>query len=107
MIEKAEYYEGKQYAFWEITFHALDRIMNNSYFFRRLIKHDDYPICSWLVAYVYDRILSYHFNDLSPNAAQPDDILDDCVDCDWEFIWADSGRSVADFCETYKLPNKE
>jgi hypothetical protein len=107
MIEKAEYYKGKQYDVLHIVLHALDRLLNNSYFFRRLIKDNDYPICSWLVAYVYDRILSYHFNDLPPNAAQPDDILDHCVDNNWEFIWADSSRSLADFCKTYKLPNKE
>ena len=37
MVEKAEYYEGKIYGFWEITFHVLDRCLNNSYVFRRLI----------------------------------------------------------------------
>jgi hypothetical protein len=106
MIEKAEYYEGKQYGFWEITFHVLDRFLNNSYVFRRLIKDDDYPICSWLVAYVYDRVISYQFG-VPPNAAQPDDILDHCVDYDWEFIWADSSQSVADFCKTYMLPDEK
>jgi len=106
MVEKAQYYEGKQYGFWEITFHVLDRFLNNSYVFRRLIKDDDYPICSWLVAYVYDRVLGYRFG-VPPNAAQPDDILDNCTDSNWEFIWADSSRSLADFCKTYMLPDKE
>ena len=106
MIEKAEYYEGKPYGFWEIAFHVLDRLLNNSYVFRRLIKHNDYPICSWLVAYVYDRVLGYHFG-APPNAAQPDDLLDHCIDYDWEFIWADSSQSVADFCRTYKLPDED
>lgn len=102
MVKKAEYYNGKIYGFWEITFHILDRFLNNSYFFRRLIKDDDYPICSWLVAYIYDRILGYDFG-TPPNAAQPDDLLDHCVDSDWEFVWADSGESVADFCRIYKF----
>ena len=102
MVEKAEYYNGKIYGFWEIGFHVLDRFLNNSYFFRRLIKDDDYPICSWLVAYVYDRVLGYDFG-TPPNAAQPDDLLDHCVDSDWECVWADSRESVEDFCRTYKL----
>jgi hypothetical protein len=106
MVKKAEYYKGKIYGFWEITFHVLDRFLNNSYFFRRLIKDNDYPICSWLVAYVYDRVLGYGFG-APPNAAQPDDLLDHCVDSDWEFIWADSRESVADFCRTYKLSDAD
>jgi hypothetical protein len=103
MIEKAVYYEGKPYGYLEIAFHVLDRLLNNRYVFRRLIKDNDYPICSWLVAYVYYKVIDYQFG-VPPNAAQPDDILDHCVDCDWEFVWADSSRSVADFCGTYMLP---
>jgi len=106
MVKKAEYYEGKIYGFWEITFHVLDRCLNNSYVFRRMIKDNDYPICSWLVAYVYDKVLGYHFGAM-PNEAQPDDLLDHCVDNDWEFIWADSRKSVADFCRTYKLSDAD
>ena len=105
MIEKAEYYKGKIYGFWKIAYHVLDRLLDNRYFFRRLIKDNKYPICSWLVAYVYDRILDYQFG-AEPNAAQPDDILDYCLDCDWDFIWADSGKSVADLCWMYKLSDK-
>ncbi len=105
MIEKAEYYKGKTYGFWKIALHMLDRLLNNRYVFRRLIKDNEYPICSWLVAYVYDRVLKYQFG-APPNAAQPDDLLDHCLDYDWEFIWADSGESVADFCRTYKLSDK-
>jgi hypothetical protein len=47
-------------------------------------------------------VLGYKFG-TEPNAAQPDDILDHCVDSDWDFIWADSKESVADFKKTYKL----
>jgi hypothetical protein len=105
MIEKAEYYKGKIYGFWKIAYHVLDRLLDNRYVFRRLIKDNKYPICSWLVAYVYDRILDYQFG-TEPNAAQPDDILDYCLDCDWDFIWSDSDKSVADLCRTYKLSDK-
>ncbi|MHC4740920.1 MAG: C40 family peptidase [Planctomycetota bacterium] len=102
MVQKAEYYKGKPYGFWEIAFHALDRLVNNVYFFRRLIKDNDYPICSWLVAYVYDKVLGYRFG-TAPKAAQPDDILDHCVDNGWEFVWADSKETVKDFCKIYDL----
>jgi len=105
MIEKAEYYKGKTYGYYKIALHILDRLLNNRYVFRRLIKDNEYPICSWLVAYVYDRILGYRFG-VEPNAAQPDDILDHCLDCDWDFIWADSDKSVTDLCRTYKLSDR-
>jgi len=105
MIEKAEYYKGQTYGYLKIVFHVLDRFLNNRYVFRRLIENNEYPICSWLVAYVYDRILGYQFG-TEPNAAQPDDLLDHCLDYDWEFIWADSGKSAADFCRTYELSDK-
>lgn len=102
MIEKAEYYKGKTYGYRKIAYHILDRFLNNRYVFRRLIENNEYPICSWLVAYVYDRILGYQFG-TEPKAAQPDDLLDHCLDYDWDFIWADSDKSAADFCRTYKL----
>jgi hypothetical protein len=58
------------------------------------------------VAYVYDKVLGYHFGAM-PNEAQPDDLLDHYVDNDWEFIWTDSSKSVADFCRTYKLSDAD
>jgi hypothetical protein len=106
MIEEAQYYEGKRFGVFSIVLHALDRPFNNRYVFRRLIKNNNYPICSWLVAYVYDIVLGFRFGG-PPNAAQPDDILDHCVDHDWQFIWADSSQSVADFCRTYKLSDED
>lgn len=102
MIEKAEHYHGMKYGVPAIIMHALDRIFNNKYIFRRLVKMEDYPICSWVVAYVYQRVLGYQFG-VQPDAAQPDDILDHCVEKDWEFVWADSKESVADFCKVYGL----
>jgi len=106
IIEKAEDYRGRKYGCLKIVAHALDRLFNNKYVFRRLTRMDDYPICSWLVAYVYDRVLGCRFG-APPNAVQPDDLLDHCVDADWDFIWADSRESVADFCSAYKLPDAD
>lgn len=102
MTEKAEDYQGRKYGYWKLFMHALDRIFNNRYVFRRLAGMDDYPICSWLVAYVYDRVLGVQFGG-PPDAAQPDDILDHCVEKEWEFVWSDSKESVADFCGVYGL----
>ena len=106
MIEKAEDYKGRTYGVCRIVLHALDRLLNNRYVFRRLIKDNKYPICSWLVAYVYNKVIKYNFG-VEPNAAQPDDILDHCLDHDWEFVWADSAASAADFCRTYKLSDED
>jgi hypothetical protein len=102
IIEKAQDYRGRRYGVGKIVAHALDRLFDNRYIFRRLARMDDYPICSWLVAYVYDRVLNFHFG-VPPNAAQPDDLLDHCVQAGWRFVWADSSESVADFCTVYEL----
>jgi hypothetical protein len=102
IVEKAQQYRGRNYGFGKILAHALDRFFNNRYVFRRLARMDDYPICSWLVAFVYDRALGHRFG-VPPNAAQPDDLLDHCVEAGWSFVWANSRESAADFCRVYAL----
>ncbi|MHC4333929.1 MAG: pentapeptide repeat-containing protein [Planctomycetota bacterium] len=102
IVEKAQQYRGRKYGVGKIFAHALDRLFNNRYVFRRLARMDDYPICSWLVAFVYDRVLGQQFG-VPPNAAQPDDLLDHCVKEGWSFVWADSKESAADFCRVYGL----
>jgi hypothetical protein len=102
IVEKAQQYRGRKYGVGKIFAHALDRLFNNRYVFRRLARMDDYPICSWLVAFAYDRVLGHHFG-VPPNAAQPDDLLDHCVQEGWSFVWADSKESAADFCRVYGL----
>ncbi len=102
IIAKSEYYEGKKYGVIKIFLHFLDYILFGWNIFRRLACIDKYPICSWIVAYVYDRVLNYHFG-IPPNAAQPDDISDFCVEDNWDFVWADSDESLADFNKAYKI----
>lgn len=102
LMKKSLDYHGRVYGFIKLLPHALDRLFNNRYVFRRLLWMDDYPICSWLVAYVYDRVLSYHFG-TPPNAAQPDDLLDHCIKTNWDFVWSDSEASVTELCEIYQL----
>jgi hypothetical protein len=98
LVEKARDYEGRLYGVFKLLFHALDRILDNRYFFRRLATVDDYPICSWMVAYVYQRSLGLMFG-CPPNAAQPDDILDYCVASRWTRVWANSAPTLAE-CES-------
>jgi len=102
IVEKAEEYRGRKYGVGKIIAHAMDRVFGNRYVFRRLARMDYYPICSWLVAYVYDRVLGHQFG-VAPNAAQPDDLLDHCVGAGWSFVWADSKESAEDFCRVYGL----
>ena len=102
IIEKAEDYRRRKYGFVKAFAHRLDRLFSNRYVFRRLARMDDYPISSWLVAYVYDRVLGYQFG-TPPNAARPDHLLDHCVEARWSFVWADSTESVEAFCWVYEL----
>ena len=74
VVAKAEQYNGKTYGYLKVAAHALDRLFRGQYVFRRLCFMDDYPICSWIVAYSYDEI-NYRFGVL-PTLCQPDDIWD-------------------------------
>ena len=97
---KAREYYSRRYGYLKVAAHALDRFINNRYFFRRLARADDYPICSWLVAFVYDRSLGIQFG-MPPNAAQPDDIMDYCVRNHWPRVWADSLLTVDQYRTLY------
>ena len=100
LAEKARDYEGRLYGVFKLLSHALDRLLDNRYFFRRLARTDDYPICSWMVAYAYQRSLGLLFG-CPPNAAQPDDILDYCVASRWTRVWADSAHTLAECQSVY------
>jgi len=100
MIDQMIYYKGKRYGWWKNLAQAADGLIGGRYFFRRLLWIDNYPICSWLVAWVYKRFREYaksHMTDsqfvassirlgkdyyfgVPPNAATPDDIHDACQD---------------------------
>ena len=78
ITRKAYSYVGRKYGFMKIVGHALDRCIGGKYVFRKLFRMDDYPICSWIVAYAYD-VLDIVFNNVEPWACQPDDIWDECM----------------------------
>ena len=52
----------------------MDWGLKGAYVFRRLTHDDNYPICSWVVAYAYDAA-GRRFG-VDPGAADPDDIWD-------------------------------
>ncbi len=54
---------------------------------------DKYPICSWLVAYVYQRVLGLELGG-PPDEVDPDDIMDFCMKERWPIVWADSQATL-------------
>ena len=99
-VTKALEYEGRLYGAFKLLVHALDRFFDNRYVFRRLATMDQYPICSWIVAYCYKGVLGLLFGSL-PNAAQPDDILDYCMASRWTCVWVDSSITLEECRRIY------
>jgi hypothetical protein len=100
LVAKAVEYEGRLYGVFKLFTHALDRFFDNRYVFRRLATMDQYPICSWIVAYSYKRVLGLMFGS-PPNAAQPDDILDYCMASRWTCVWVDTSRTLEECRRIY------
>lgn len=98
-------YKDRRYGALKIVLHALDRLLDNAYFFRRL-SGDRYPICSWLAAFGYDRVLGYRFG-CEPDAAQPDDILDHCMRTGWSLAWVDDLDSLASLRVVYARQGRD
>jgi hypothetical protein len=74
VVLKAESYVGRRYGYLKLIAHWADWLLQGAYVFRRLTTQDDYPICSWVVAYAFAEV-GKHF-DVEPGAASPDDIWD-------------------------------
>lgn len=86
VVRAANDYVGAKYGYLKIVAHFLDWCLGGVYFFRRFAQMDNYPICSWLVAYAYqDAGLGFG---IEANAASPDDIWDWVTNPDngWEEI---------------------
>lgn len=75
---EAEHYVGRHYGWPMLIAHFLDWLLQGAYVFRRLVGSDDYPICSWVVAYSYAAAGRGFGTD--PGAADPDDIWDYVTD---------------------------
>ena len=65
---------NQRYGWPRVIAHALDRLFLGVYLFRRLIPHNKYPICSWLVAHAYSKV-GKDFG-VPVGTATPDDIWD-------------------------------
>ncbi len=74
VVAAAESYVGRDYGYLMIAAHLLDWFFFHAYLFRRLIRSDRYPICSWVVASAYSKA-GKTFG-CAPGAAEPDDIWD-------------------------------
>lgn len=77
----------KEYGWLALGAHALDRLFNNNYVFRRMLNFENYPICSWLVAHGYATATKLRMAE-PPESAQPDDIMDFCMANHWEIVFA-------------------
>lgn len=84
IVEKAKSYEGRAYGWTKIVTHAMDWSLRGAYVFRRLTSSDDYPICSWLVAYAF-AAAGKDFG-VEAGAANPDDI--------WDFATSNADKYV-------------
>jgi hypothetical protein len=69
------HYANRPYGFFKLIPHLLDALCGNRYIFRRMLLIENYPICSWLVAFAYKKVLDFEFG-IHYRAAQPDDIYD-------------------------------
>jgi hypothetical protein len=74
VVVKAHSYVGMDYGYLKIGAHMIDWVLQGAYVARRLVRSDQYPICSWLVAYAYHEV-GMDFG-VDPGAASPDDIWD-------------------------------
>jgi len=79
LLIKSESYIGRQYGWLKLLIHLLDAFLTflrrkETYFFRRMMFYDRYPICSWVEAYAY-KAIQVDFG-CEPNTADPDVIQD-------------------------------
>lgn len=88
---------GRKYGYGKIAAHfgdwALGQIFRTDiYAFRRLTDSGRYPICSWVVAFAYHKVLlRFCFHGVQPEYCQPDDIGDDILESRrgwWEIVYA-------------------
>ncbi|MFA5354815.1 MAG: hypothetical protein WC291_11350 [Thermodesulfovibrionales bacterium] len=74
IVSAAMDHYGEKYGFIRIIAAFGDYCLLGAYFFRRMVKQNKYPICSWIVAHAYGRVEK---NLGAPiGMATPDDIWD-------------------------------
>lgn len=93
IVDQAIRYIGRGYGWRKLGAHLVDALFTKvrgteTFFFRRLLRMDRYPICSWLVAWVYYRSLFGYSFGVLPQTATPDDIHDHVTSSeDWKRVY--------------------
>jgi hypothetical protein len=92
-------YLGARFGWAKFVTHALDGVAGRVtrrqvFFFRKLNHNDRYPICSWITAFAYDRVLGYQFG-VPPECADPDQIHDwvKAHPEEWELVFCQEAHS--------------
>lgn len=75
IAQTAMSYVGRRYGYAKILAHLGDWILGDRFVFRRLCRMDRYPICSWVAAWSYFKVIGYEFG-TAPKAASPDSMWD-------------------------------
>ena len=85
-------FQGKFYGGWKLLFFAGDLgltklLGKETYFFRKMLFIDNFPICSWLASNAYAEA-GYRFRDFNPNYLDPDMMHDIIMnDGRWKLIF--------------------
>jgi hypothetical protein len=99
IVRKGLEYEGDDYGVPKAVLHLLDHFLGDRYVFRRLARDNQYPICSWVVAYAYGEA-RLDFG-VEAKAAAPDDIMDYCVAQHWPVVWIDRADTLDLYYRVY------
>lgn len=92
-------YVGKKYGWVKLIAHGFD-VFFGGYYFRKLARMDKYPVCSWVVAESYKKVLERKNIFGVPSwVASPDDIMDFCIQNKWMYVGGSNGA----YNEVYKL----
>jgi hypothetical protein len=80
LAREALIYLDTKFGWAKLVTHAMDGLINKVagkevFFCRRLNHSDRYPICSWITAFAYDRVLQYRFG-VSAECVDPDQMHD-------------------------------
>jgi len=87
-------YMNRFYGFWKLFSHGCDLLLSkfcdtDIFLFRRFLKSEKYPICSWIYTYSIYEVTGYQFNNLKPNWVDTDVMHDVIIDSkDWELIFS-------------------
>lgn len=107
---KALAYLNAKFGLAKLFTHLLDCLLTklvrkDIFLFRRLNHNDRYPICSWVTAFSYDRVLHYQFG-IEPNGADPDQMHDwvTAHPNDWQCTYTLSWNAQTETATDIQIP---